>query len=80
MRFRPWKIRADVRDAARACAEGGRVSHAELLDELGLPYAITYAPSAAWAIRKLDRHTVQRLLGALASAPGPPGATEGQQG
>lgn len=44
-----------------------------------MPYAISYAPSAAKAIRKLDKPTARRLLdviGALATDPRPPGCIQ----
>lgn len=44
-----------------------------------MPYSITYAPSAAKAIRKLDRPTARRLLdaiGALANEPRPSGCVQ----
>ncbi|EEI17486.1 type II toxin-antitoxin system RelE family toxin [Corynebacterium lipophiloflavum] len=44
-----------------------------------MSYTITYVPSAAKAIRKLDRSTARRLLDAiesLASDPCPPGSIQ----
>lgn len=44
-----------------------------------MTYSITYAPSAAKAIRKLDRPTARRLIeaiGALASDPRPSGCLQ----
>lgn len=44
-----------------------------------MPYSIAYAPSAAKAIRKLDKPTARRLLdaiGALASEPRPSGCVQ----
>lgn len=44
-----------------------------------MSYAITYVPSAAKALRKLDRPSAQRLLQAiqgLASDPRPPGCIQ----
>lgn len=44
-----------------------------------MPYAISYVPSAAKVIRKLDRPTARRLLdaiGALASDPRPSGCIQ----
>ncbi|HLR97828.1 MAG TPA: type II toxin-antitoxin system RelE/ParE family toxin [Jiangellaceae bacterium] len=44
-----------------------------------MPYAISYVPSAAKAIRKLDRPTARRLLeaiGELASDPRPSGCIQ----
>jgi len=44
-----------------------------------MTYAISYAPSAAKAIRKLDRPTARRLLeaiGALAGDPRPSGCIQ----
>ncbi|QPK83925.1 type II toxin-antitoxin system RelE/ParE family toxin [Corynebacterium qintianiae] len=44
-----------------------------------MSYTITYVPSAAKAIRKLDRSTARRLLDAiesLASDPRPPGSIQ----
>ena len=44
-----------------------------------MSYMITYVPSAAKAIRKLDRSTARRLLDAiewLASDPRPPGSIQ----
>lgn len=44
-----------------------------------MPYAISYVPSAAKVIRKLDRLTARRLLdaiGALASDPRPSGCIQ----
>ena len=44
-----------------------------------MPYEISYVPSAAKAIRKLDRSAARRLLGAieaLAADPRPPGCIQ----
>lgn len=44
-----------------------------------MPYSITYTPSAAKAIRKLDKPTARRLLnaiGTLASNPRPSGCIQ----
>ena len=44
-----------------------------------MPYTITYVPSAAKAIRKLDKPTARRLLDAieaLADDPRPPGCIQ----
>ena len=44
-----------------------------------MSYTISYVPSAAKAIRKLDRPTARRLLvaiGALANDPRPPGCIQ----
>ena len=44
-----------------------------------MAYTITYVPSAAKAIRKLDRQTARRVLaaiGSLADDPRPPGCVQ----